>query len=195
MSKTKTYEPMAGDCISDVCETLEKMTAEYSEPVQADFNGVTITAKPGMTADDLEQGWLKKTDRMRAEYQASPEYKERQKESARRNAEKKASLQTALVDAPPMEFADESGWKEFASNNTDPYGGRVVRYADEWARLMQRRIADGETVESCADDTSHLADDDGITGFMHGCALSVLVKTWKHGEALRRWYNVTKARR
>lgn len=32
-------------------------------------------------------------------------------------------------------------------------------------------------------------DDDGITGFMYGCAVQMLAKSWKHGEALRRWHN------
>lgn len=34
-----------------------------------------------------------------------------------------------------------------------------------------------------------LANTDGITGFMYGCAVSGLAKFWKHGEQLRRWHN------
>ena len=34
-----------------------------------------------------------------------------------------------------------------------------------------------------------MVDDDGITVYMYGCAVSVLAKAWKHGEALRRWHN------
>lgn len=37
----RTYEPMAGDRISDTCKTLERMTAENNESVQTEFNGVT----------------------------------------------------------------------------------------------------------------------------------------------------------
>jgi hypothetical protein len=32
-------------------------------------------------------------------------------------------------------------------------------------------------------------DAEGITGFMFGCAVLVLAKCWKYGEALRRWHN------
>ena len=185
----RTYEPMAGESIGKTCETLEQLATEHGDPVQAEFNGVMITASPGSTAGELETEWREETDRKRAEHEASPEYKRRQEAAERRDAGNKASLQAALVDAPPMEFADEQAWGEFTAKNADPYGVRVVRYAEEWARLMQARIANGGTIEDCAEGLSHLADDDGITGFMYGCAVSVLAKVWKHGEALRRWHN------
>ena len=41
-----------------------------------------------------------------------------------------------------------------------------------------------------AKQTSHDADLEGITGFMYGCAVSILSKCWKHGEDLRRWHNL-----
>lgn len=186
----RTYEPRLGECITETCKALETMTAEHNKPVQAKFNDVTITAHPGMTAGDLEKSWREETDRRQAEYEASPEYKQRLEESARRDSERKAALSTALAIAPPMEFADEATWKEFAEANTDPYGGCVVRYAETWARLMQSRIDNGEAVAECAEETSRIADDEGITGFMYGCAVATLAKTWKHGEDLRRWHNL-----
>lgn len=116
-------------------------------------------------------------------------YAIRQEEYAKQAREQKALLDGALNVAGAIELADEEGWNKFKSNNTDGYGGRVVRYAEEWARLMQTRLANGETIPQCADELSRLADDDGITGYMYGCAVGVLAKVWKHGEALRRWHN------
>ncbi len=113
----------------------------------------------------------------------------RQEEYAKKAREQKALLDGALSVAGPIELVDEEGWNKFKSNNTDGYGGRVVRYAEEWARLMQTRLSNGETIPQCADELSRLADDDGITGYMYGCAVGVLAKVWKHGEALRRWHN------
>lgn len=55
---------------------------------------------------------------------------------------------------------------------------------------MEARIQNGETVESCAESTSRLADYDGIIGFMYGCAVSTLSKVWKYGEELRKWHNL-----
>lgn len=55
---------------------------------------------------------------------------------------------------------------------------------------MEGRIAKGETVAVCAKEMSHLADTEGITGFMYGCAVSILSQVWVHGEELRRWHNI-----
>ena len=184
------FEPTSGSNISETCATLEKMVAEHGESAQAEFNGVTIIADEGMTAGDLEQHWREEMEKRAAAYRASPEYKAQQEESRQRSESRKAALQSALAAADPMEFSDAEAWHEFTKNNTDPYGGRVVRYAEEWARLMQARISAGETIQQCADELSSLADDDGITGFMYGCAVATLAKTWKHGEDLRRWHNL-----
>lgn len=49
---------------------------------------------------------------------------------------------------------------------------------------MQVGIARGEKIPLIADAMSHLADDDGITGFMHGAAKALLKQTWKYGDQL-----------
>jgi hypothetical protein len=113
----------------------------------------------------------------------------RQEEYAKAARDQKLLLEGALSVSGPIELIDEEGWNKFKSNNTDGYGGRVVRYAEEWARLMQTRLDNGGTIQGSAEETSRMADDDGITGYMYGCAVGVLAKVWKHGEALRRWHN------
>lgn len=85
---------------------------------------------------------------------------------------------------------DENGWNQFVANNTDPYGKACVDYATRWADLMEARIASGEALENCAEESSHTADTDGITGFMYGCAVNALAHCWIHGERLRRWHNL-----
>ena len=75
--------------------------------------------------------------------------------------------------------------------NTEPYGAAVMTYAERWARLMEVRMAKGERIADIADQCSHLADVEGITGFMYGCAVSTLAAVWIHGEALRLWHNKT----
>ena len=66
-----------------------------------------------------------------------------------------------------------------------------MTYAERWARLMEVRMAKGERIADIADQCSHLADVEGITGFMYGCAVSTLAAVWIHGEALRLWHNKT----
>jgi hypothetical protein len=89
-----------------------------------------------------------------------------------------------------MKLRDEKTWNEFVSKNIDPYGACCVRYAQAWAELMETLMANGATVEQCAKNASHDADTEGITGFMYGCAVSMLALCWEHGEVLRRWHNL-----
>jgi len=65
-----------------------------------------------------------------------------------------------------------------------------MTYAERWARMMEARMAKGERIADIADECSHLADEEGITGFMYGAAVSTLAAVWKHGEALRMWHNL-----
>lgn len=84
-----------------------------------------------------------------------------------------------------------------AANADDAYSNRVVTYGEDWANLMEAQIGEQSlsnaiehTIKSCADQTSHEADTDGITGFMYGAAVSALAHFWEHGEILRRWHNL-----
>lgn len=80
-----------------------------------------------------------------------------------------------------------AAWRE---KNSDSYSTRCFTYAEEWADLMESRLAQGATIADCAKETSHAANTDGITGFMYGMAVSILAKAWQHGEELRRWHNL-----
>ena len=89
-----------------------------------------------------------------------------------------------------MHLKDAEGWAKAKAANTDPYGGRVMSYAEDWANFMEREMAAGQSLEDCAEATSQEANTDGITGFMYGAAVSTLAAVWQHGETLRRWHNL-----
>ncbi|MCA9222868.1 MAG: hypothetical protein KDA71_21260 [Planctomycetales bacterium] len=89
-----------------------------------------------------------------------------------------------------MRLKDEAGWKKSVDANTDPYGAAVISYAKRWAEQMEARIDAGESVADIAKEESRKADVEGITGFMYGCAVSILSQVWEHGEDLRRWNNL-----
>jgi hypothetical protein len=89
-----------------------------------------------------------------------------------------------------MELINKADWELGLKNNQDPYGAAGYRFAELWANLMEEQIAQGKTLAECAETTSHEADTEGITGFMYGCAVSVLAHVWKHGEELRKWHNL-----
>lgn len=89
-----------------------------------------------------------------------------------------------------MKLRDEDGWKKAVAANTDPYGAAVIHFAERWADLMEERLAKGGTFDDIAKQASRDADTEGITGFMYGCAVSILGQVWESGEQLRRWHNL-----
>jgi len=97
------------------------------------------------------------------------------------------------IHDPAMTFASDDAhalWDTGVANNADPYGRAVYRFASEWATRMEQALATGESIETCAQRCCREADDEGITGFMYGCAVGILAGAWTHGEALRRWHNL-----
>lgn len=136
--------------------------------------------RPELTPEELASDATIEAERKRRSDIAQAEYD-------KKAANKRSRLQELLKDAPPMELSDTDGWKKCVENNQDPYGARVVKYAEDWARLMQREMANGSALQSCAKELSHVADDDGITGNMYGCAVNILAHCWRHGEEIRRW--------
>ena len=79
------------------------------------------------------------------------------------------------------------------ANNQDPYGKAVYDFANRWADMLEAEIEKNndpeKVINELAKKTSHDADTDGITGFMYGCAVSILSDCWVYGEILRKWHN------
>ena len=92
---------------------------------------------------------------------------------------------------PTFEIINKAVWDKGLENNKDhPYGFAVYRYAARWAALMEEKMARGKTLAEIAKATSYEANNEGISGFMYGAAVSTLAGVWKHGEELRRWHNL-----
>lgn len=89
-----------------------------------------------------------------------------------------------------MTYADRAKWDEAVAVNTDPYGAATIRYADRWASLMEDGISRGCALSEIWKKASFDADEEGITGFMYGCAVSLLSDVWAYGEELRRLHNL-----
>ena len=88
-----------------------------------------------------------------------------------------------------MKLKNKEGWERFVTINNDPYGSGVVGYAERWANMMEQEMESGKPLIEIADATSNKADTEGITGYMYGCAVSILSQVWEHGEELRKWHN------
>lgn len=188
----KTYEAMPGENVTTAAENMVKMAKRFGDVVTCEFNEIPLDAMPNSDPKDIAAGYMAEMKRRSDEYHASPEYAESQRRAKEAHEHKVQQQAAALADAPAtLTLRDPEGWQKAVEANKDPYGGAVIVYAEKWARIMEARMKQmpGVTVAECAEAASHLADDDGITGFMYGAAVSTLAQVWIHGEELRRWHN------
>ena len=88
-----------------------------------------------------------------------------------------------------MKVKNIQAYEEWKANNTDPYGSAIFRYAERWADMMEEKIVNGERIEDVAEKLSFKANEECITGFMYGCAVTILSECWIYGEELRTWHN------
>lgn len=89
---------------------------------------------------------------------------------------------------------NESAYKEWYDKNSDDYGRACFTYAERWAEMLEKKIEESteesaKVIEENANELSHKADVEGITGFMYGCAVQILSLHWVYGEELRVWHN------
>ena len=88
-----------------------------------------------------------------------------------------------------MKLKNEQEYLDWKAKNNDSYGRAIFGYAEAWADLMEQEIKQGKEVKDIAEAASDEADICGITGFMHGMAVSILSQCWIYGEELRKWHN------
>lgn len=205
-------EASPGSSIHDAIPEAIQIARERGEAFSFDFNGVTVIVEGTSDAALIFRDW----DRALRHCIESPvgpfpsatltdvelahDVEVEAQNQARRDAAhaeyqrkadaKKAATDARLANAPAFAASDPEAWRTFDEKNRDPYGHGVVVFAEQWARLMQLDMANGAKLEDIADAASSEADTEGITGFMYGCAVSVLSQCWQHGEALRRWHNL-----
>jgi hypothetical protein len=184
------FEPLVGDTIQRSAERAVKIAKTEGKACHFSFNEIDLVVLPSAAAGDVVADYHRQLDEHRAVYEASPEYKERVRQDEERARVRAAKLADGLASAPAsMTVRNAEAWNTWKTKNVDPYGAACLTYAERWARLMEAAIAKGATVTACAKDLSHVADEEGITGFMYGAAVACLAECWTHGEELRVWHN------
>lgn len=185
------YEILAGTRIDEAAKEMVTLADLHREAVTADFNEVVLTAWPGDDPSKITNYFYSESQRQHEAYIQSDEYKQQQRLSKEREDKHSSDLALALKGAPAvLTLKDAVAWKSWTDANQDAYGGAVMSYASRWGRLMEAYMKSGETLAQCADRASHLADTEGITGFMYGVVVSMLSVAWIHGEELRCWHNL-----
>lgn len=199
----------AGDHFSRVAEKAKQIATEKNVTVEFEFNGITCLVNAntnlGWLYRDYSNSWTMDwktvgadcveaySDEVQLELERRTKIREekRAKEHAEyvaKEAREKSEFESK-VHGVELELSDVEGWNKSREANQDPYGAAALDYAEGWAKLMQIEIAKGKTIEQCYDYTQEELGFLGITGFMFGCAVSILSQTWKHGEELRKVHN------
>ena len=199
----------AGSDLYGCIDIAIKQATDTNEQVSFEFNGIIIIINANSKKENVSRdyfnahlmGWKtigpdyrdEYTREMLAEIEAAKQKQEEERiaqEKAWRAEEARKRAEFAkTVEGIEMDFSNKEIWDKGLANNEDPYGRAVYVFAEQWAKLMQKHMAEGKTLQECADADSHAADTEGITGFMYGCAVNVLFGVWKHGEELRVWHN------
>ncbi len=190
----QVYNPHPGDSITNTASAMVALAVETNDTVTASFNDITITATSATPPGDVVAAYWSESTRRREAYEASPEHAARLEAAKEAQRVKDSELAEALKSAPEAMTVspapDGDTWERCVSINTDPYSAGVIAFTALWGRLMEGQLAAGKTLAECARKMSRVADTEGITGFMYGCAVSFLAKFWVHGEELRRWHNI-----
>lgn len=193
-----------GLLINNVAREAIELARKLDEPVEFDFNGVIVTAlhddEESAVVGRYNEAMRREADDRRAARAAWLKTPAGIAETKRKDAERAAlnERRRPLVDAIQVDglapFSLLEGkrdlWLEGLKNNPESYGRAVYRFASHWAFLMEHAIANGATVSDIARSACRDADNEGITGFMYGCAVSILSQCWEHGDELRRWHNI-----
>ena len=93
-------------------------------------------------------------------------------------------LKHKLANAPEIDVTNQNVWQKYRKEYPE-----LIRYAEDWARLMQLELAKGKKLKDIAEDTAKEADCNGISGEAHWLATTVLAENWKYGQQLRMWHN------
>ena len=187
----RIYKPRGGQTIDRTALIISGLAQAHRDQITATFNGILLTANPGDSANSIADYYRQESDRQHEEYINSPEYARLQREAEEAQRRSEFVLEGELSVSPErMTLRDEEAYHRHVAANTDGYGAGIIADAERWARIMEGRMSQGDTLEGCAEEASHTADTDGITGFMYGAAVSTLATCWIHGDALRRWHNL-----
>jgi len=186
-TKKHDYKPSCGTSIRQAACELIAIATKNERTATADFNGIEIKAEPAYWTPDKPD--LKAlADEIVSYYH---EYAARMVAAEIAEQKRKIEIAEALVGCPDkMSLRDPEGWAKTLAVNTDGYGSCGLRFAERWACMMEGAMNKGASLAECAKRLSNLADSEGITGFMYGCAVSILAQVWEHGDALRRWHNL-----
>ncbi len=177
----RVYRPPVDQSSDEVVGILVDLANTYGEPFRAVLDGIEMIAKPGEDPHQIQFTWTvckSKEDAVR----------ERAARERAKHTENYLSIREYILKNGPkrMTLRDETAWNLELERAKGTCLASTLAYADEWARIMERCLTNGYTIESCAEQTSHIVCNVG--GNEYHIAIRILIRTWIHGEELRDWH-------
>lgn len=186
--KTQLFEPLCGTSIENACIDALVIAKKDDCTVEFYFNGIKMEATPSNDVKELTDEYWSKSKAKTEEYLNSDEYKQQQEEYRKSQEEKENLCKDMLArHNTPILFANKEAWDKTVEANRDcSYGSAIMAYAERWMKLMEIIISEkGDITPDEIDKMSHVANLEGVTGFMHSCAKSIIHQTWTYGDKLQ----------
>lgn len=161
-------ETFTGDSFQSVTlKAKEVLNASDNVFVQFNFNGVkcvvTSETNPEWLYRDYQNSLSYKLPEIATgtepeysdEIQAKLEIAKLEREKRQKAAEKKYKAEETKklkafnkkVEGIEIELFNRIAWKMWAEKNQDGYGQGILKYAENWAKLMQVELASGKIIE------------------------------------------------
>lgn len=141
MLTIKTYP---GDHIDKAIQEAVKTARTHLEPVEFEFNGVTVTAQPGMSAEEVYAGWDYGMKRLSMEHIASPRYVEQETKRAQEISAAQGHL-NFLIDSRAPAFRTRRGTLEWLMKFIPLVDRAGVVYPAAMLALELARVAPANT--------------------------------------------------
>lgn len=117
----KTYEPMAGENVSETtAKRIIAMANESKETVTANFNDIILTANEGDTAEAIVQFYHEESERRAEAYRNSPEGKKAAREAEERKQKMQQKHDALMQQLSSLDFNDDVAVLDWLCEFQDP---------------------------------------------------------------------------
>lgn len=188
-SNITRLETAADSHIMDAARfALERAKRDDSE-VSFTLNGITIVVDPTRTIENIVNEYTRKWDANDWSYFESVEFHNKiiYQTYLIKMTEKHLTNVNNLIANEKMMLDFPLYWIQTRYNNQDKYGTNVLDYAERWAKLMQKKIANGEQLtRNLIERIAVYAKVIEMTKYAYDQAANILIACWRYGIDLGR---------